>query len=358
MEDEDPINDFLALHGYKKVDFIGKGSFSSVYLVFSAKYNSNFALKKTILASDVDNGGTDAEIDSLLRLNHPNIIRIYDWFRKDNILYSVFEYCPNGSIGSIVGRGLPKNIFMMFAKQLLEALNFCHKNGVAHRDIKPANIFLDMYNRPKLADFGLSFRVSKGSNHNFAGSLAYMAPEIVSQVKADPYKADIWSLGITFYYLLCGRTPWGENTAAVIQKMIQKGEIFYPEEINRDLQHFIESMLRFTPDERPSCQKLLDSLEKISGGKCNIIKSPIGKYSTFQHSKSFRYTPKIEKKFSMSNASVKDANVNQIEPPSLFPPSVGPKPSRICAFNIPMGNGVPKKRRRTSFTLSTFVDQV
>jgi serine/threonine protein kinase len=145
-------------------------------------------------------------------------------------------------------------------RQILSALAHCHSLGIAHRDLKPANILIDHYGRPKLADFGLScFVHASMDGPKFAGSLSYMAPELVTrQEKSDLFSADIWSLGITFYVLFVGMTPWprlvkpNELTAAIV-----KGVPEFPETIKLPVRNLLQRMLMTDPAARATAAELL-----------------------------------------------------------------------------------------------------
>ncbi|OHT01001.1 CAMK family protein kinase [Tritrichomonas foetus] len=342
------VTEVLTKHGYVFIGKIGAGAFSTVYLVTSEKYQKDFVVKRTELATSDKNSlqteksnftidCNDVEIQSLLSLNHPYIIRIYDFFQTDDALYSVLEYCSNGSIQSMIGKGMCRDLFLCYARPVLEALNHCHLKGIAHRDIKPGNILLDDYRRPKLADFGLSFHGKLNESISFfAGSLPFMAPEVVSQNKSDPFKADIWSLGITFYYMVCGRSPWMANTEVSLKKQICGGEIFYPSDINIDIQRFIESLLKFRPDERPTCAEALENFQKL-------------------HTSSDKHL------LNGFNQITSRGELKQLNIPSLRNPS-GPyltkntsRPSQsINSFVIPVKKkSVLNRRRKTSFTMCT-----
>lgn len=142
---------------------------------------------------------------------HPNIILLYDHFVEGNELFLILEYCPSGSLKDHIspGRPLSMNIFRSVCTQILSALCACHDKGIAHRDIKPANVLIDVHGRPKLADFGLGVFCAKGNCVNCdAVSLAFAPPEFFKEKSIDPFKADVWSLGLLFLMMATGRLPW------------------------------------------------------------------------------------------------------------------------------------------------------
>ncbi|OHT06357.1 hypothetical protein TRFO_05537 [Tritrichomonas foetus] len=205
-----------------------------------------------------DEMNNDVELKALVQLNHPNIIRVYDVINTSEAQYLFLEYCSKGTMKDMCVNGLSKKNFVHYAIPILQALDACHQNSIAHRDIKPENILLDEYERPKLADFGLS-SMNNIENQSLAGSLPYMAPELIQNKVYDPIKADIWSLGITFFYMLCGRTPWLVKNTSAIKELIKKGEIYYPDNIDHELRVFLNSILQFSPQMRPSCSEILQN---------------------------------------------------------------------------------------------------
>lgn len=278
-DDEDDIKEVLKQHGYEFIRFLGKGSFSSVYLCRSQKYQQDFAIKRT-----VKHRITDVEYNTLVSLNHSNIVKLYDAFDDDTAQYLVMEYCCNGTLRQ-KGK-LPYDTFIYYAKQLISALSYCHSRNVAHRDIKPDNIFLDQYGQIKLADFGLAKHFENDAQSNEkCGSLMYFAPEMFIHHSIDPFKADIWALGITFFYMTTGRYPYDTNSREDLKNMIVYCDldlsIF---DINPKISYLIGKMTRKSIEARSNADELLN----ISLFTNNT------KMKRFQkHSLSHVYTPNL-----------------------------------------------------------------
>lgn len=254
----------LSDHGYELITPIGSGSFSSVFLCQCVKYNHLFAVKRVSKEEFVDH-----EVDALISLIHPNIVKLYLTFSNDNFQYLVMEYCKNGTIKEM--NKLEKNKFIFYAKQLLEVLHYCHSQKIAHRDIKPENIFLDEYDRAKLGDFGLAckFKNQELSNSK-CGSLMFAAPEILSTSEFDPFKADIWALGITFYYMATGHYPFSDQHIDTLRDSILSGQVFFTDEdVNPKIQYLIKKMTSKDPMFRPTADQLLKFplFSKITTGK-------------------------------------------------------------------------------------------
>lgn len=253
MEELEHIKETLSQHGYEYIHFLGKGGFSNVLLCQSKKYNQNFAIKRAI-----KHHLTEDEYNHLVNLNHTNIIKLYDSFTDDHAQYLVMEYCPNGTIFD--KRKLSYEKFKEYAKQILEAISFCHSNNIAHRDIKPENIFLDQYDHIKLADFGMAklFEDDTKSTEK-CGSLMYTAPEFFLHQEICPFKADVWALGITFFYMATGSFPFRYKSREELMQLISKGEIdFFYHEIPPKVQYLIKKMTIKDPYNRPTIDKLLE----------------------------------------------------------------------------------------------------
>jgi serine/threonine protein kinase len=151
------------------------------------------------------------EIRLLCSISSPYIINLYEFFEDDQYFYLALEYCPGGSIlqrleasGPLQGAEL-----LTFCFDITKGVQACHNEYIAHADIKPANILIDRHGRAKLADFGLSHSVHHGeASRQFLGSRMFLAPEVCDRVAFDPFLADVWSLGVTFYWLAVGESPF------------------------------------------------------------------------------------------------------------------------------------------------------
>lgn len=250
--DKEHISKTFSSHGYEYVDHIGSGSFSSVYLCHCPKYNNQFAIKR-ILKEKFE----AHECNALISLNHPHIIKLYLTFDDNDYHYLVMEYCTNGTFKK--KGNLEYEKFVYYAKQILEALAFCHSNRIAHRDIKPDNIFLDQYDHIKLGDFGLAKQFeSRTKIGEKCGSLMFSAPEILLKNSICPFKSDIWALGITFFYLASGKYPFPKDSREDLKRAIQMGQLDYSYvQLNPQIQSLIQKMTARNPNLRLSAEKLL-----------------------------------------------------------------------------------------------------
>ena len=260
--DESRFSAALKAHGYDLIKEIGRGGYSLVYLVKSIKYNSEFCAK--LILNQSRKGYSQSEIDILIRLSHQNIIRFYESFNIGEMQVIILEYCPNGSMGKMLdgGEQCPLQQFYSFAIQIASAIKYIHGKGIAHCDIKLDNILLDSYGRPKISDFGISQMSEAGTKiTKFAGSMPYMAPEVINKQKYDPFAADIWSLGVTLFCILFKKMPWTASEPNEIMNQITTGVINYPSNINDQLYNLFEKMLCISPAKRCKIDQVLASLE-------------------------------------------------------------------------------------------------
>ena len=252
MIEIEEFQETLSQHGYEYERFLGKGSFSNVFLCKSTKYNQRFAIKRAIKKKIID-----YEYNTMISLNHPNIIKLYDAFEDENAHYLVMEYCPNGTIRQ-KGK-LSYEEFVHYAKQVLEAISYCHSQNVAHRDIKPDNIFLDQYDQIKLADFGFAKQFEFDSkSEEKCGSLRFMAPEMLICQSICPFKADIWALGITFFFMATGSFPFQSKTKDELKQLIFLGQLDFDEyHMNHKIRYLISKMAAKNINLRAEPESLL-----------------------------------------------------------------------------------------------------
>ena len=238
---------------FKKV--LGKGGFGIVFLVYSNQYKDFFALKRIPL-----NKFDPSEIQSIVQLDHPHIIKAFKHETFREYVYLLLEYCPS-SLDALINKNqaLSQQQIIRLAYQILMAIQECHKNRIAHRDIKPSNMLLDSYGRIKVTDFGLSKQISNGNTTDqCSGSFHFKAPEVLSNASHDPFKADIWSLGVTFYYLATGRLPWPSEDRKICLRSILLGTVNTEGVPDLHFEKLIKACLKFNPQERPTVEMLLE----------------------------------------------------------------------------------------------------
>ncbi|NBQ54839.1 MAG: serine/threonine protein kinase, partial [Proteobacteria bacterium] len=175
------------------------------------------------------------EAQAVSTLDHPNIMRIYDFSGPDlEQLWLVAEIINGTTLASMQqarpNRHLPEVIATCIVREIARALEHAHRSGIVHRDIKPENVMVTLDGRLKLMDFGIAKDTQKHKKTvtgMFMGSPSYMSQEQVKGRNVDG-RSDIYSLGVLFYELLTGRLPFeGASSADVVEK-ISKGEFVYP----------------------------------------------------------------------------------------------------------------------------------
>ena len=201
----------------------------------------------------------ETELSVLSRLSHPNIVRLYDIIHTNKHIYILMEIAELGDLGTYIEENGPRGeeeAKKMFA-QLLSAVTYLHSLGIAHRDIKPPNILISADHTLKLADFGLSAIYSPGSQLLTAcGSPCYACPEIIQGKGYNPSMADVWSLGITLYYILFGILPFDQSSKDLLYAQILECKYSIPCTVSPQCTDILNSIFRVDPGERISLSSL------------------------------------------------------------------------------------------------------
>ena len=277
---------------YKIISKLGKGSFGSVFKVQNIKTNEIRALKvikKTSIIYQDDDHKFLKEIEILIKLEHPNIIKIYEYYTDDINFYLITDYISNGELYNYVykAKSFNERQTQYIMKQVLCAVNYLHLNNIAHRDIKLENILVEQeitsndeqLLNVKLIDFGTSNYVKTENTNYFTvkvGSPFYMAPEVLN--KKYNNKCDIWSCGVIMFMLLRGHPPFkGENQEELF-KSIQNDIINYNEmtELSELAKELMSKMLERNVDLRYSADECLKhKWMKIYNEKSEVMKKEV-----------------------------------------------------------------------------------
>ena len=218
---------------YQKVKELGSGSFATVYLV---KHNVTGSVRAMKEIKKISNEGEEDneleiinEINILMKMDHPNIVKIFGFYITKNYYYLITEYCEGGSLFDlIINNNGPFNEFQAsyIMHQLFSVVNYCHKMKIIHRDLKPENILINKndngFVQIKVCDFGTSLMFNRGEIQNeLVGSIYYIAPEVIK--KKYNSKCDLWSCGVIMFILLTGVPPFGgSNNRAIVDKILYK----------------------------------------------------------------------------------------------------------------------------------------
>jgi serine/threonine-protein kinase len=237
-----------SLGRYLIADRIGQGAMGVVYRARDPIIDRTVALK-TIdphLSGDALRDFNERffhEAKSAGRLNHPNIVTIYDAGEADGVAYIAMEYLEGPSLRQVLDDHPPLSVprVMEIGAQVARGLGYAHEHGVVHSDVKPANVILVNGRRPKITDFGIA-RVAGTSTGELAGSPKYMSPE---QVRGEPLdgRTDIFSLGAVLYELLTGKQPFTGDDVPAIVKCVLEHEPPPPSSLNPRVPETVDKVI-------------------------------------------------------------------------------------------------------------------
>ena len=213
---------------YRVVRELGKGATATVYLCDDPDSDRQVAVK--VISFGQDCAAMSRRMRKLFqnegmvskRLNHPNIVQVYEAVVEDDFAYLAMEYINGFTLeeNCRIDKLLPMHRVIGIIFKCAMALDAAYRQGIIHRDIKPANIMIAAGDEPKIADFGLALNMNKDMDRDSTfimgvGSPAYMSPE---QIKGYPLnqKTDLYSLGVLMFQLLTGRLPFRANNQATL----------------------------------------------------------------------------------------------------------------------------------------------
>ena len=211
---------------YRLERLLGTGGMAEVWLAEDRRLGRWVAVKvlRDVLPGEQEGelvSGFRREAHIIARVQHPNIVQVYDAGVYDGRNYIVMEYVHGYSLRALLEAQprLSEAEAIGYATQLAAALQSAHDKGIVHCDVKPENILISEQQVPKLADFGvaetLTRTLSPQEAREILGTIAYLAPEVIQGADADA-RSDVYSLALTLYEMVAGRLPWaGANPAAV-----------------------------------------------------------------------------------------------------------------------------------------------
>ena len=205
------------------------------------------------------------EAQIISNLTHPNVVRLLDFDRRDDMLYLAMEFIDGVTLSQVIeGHRLSVPLALEFAYQICGALSESHSNDIVHRDLKPDNIMIvpmsDGTAQVKVVDFGVARALNTGKRATAAGIVcgtpAYMAPEQAQEAPVDA-RTDLYAVGIILYEMLCGFVPFdAETSLKVILQQIQRtpeplSSFMNEEQMPPSLERFVLNLLAKDPDHRP-----------------------------------------------------------------------------------------------------------
>ena len=271
-----------SLGKYQIVEEIGRGGMATVYKAWDTAHQRYVALKVLPPYFQHDTEFLKRfhrEARAAAKLDHPNIVRVYEAGEVDGINYIAMEYIAEGSLQDrLTGEPLDPATAIDIAVQIASALAYAHARDIVHRDVKPSNVLLTGDGRALLADFG----IARASEHSWItrtgtliGTPEYMSPE-QAEGKAVDHRSDLYSLGIVLYQMLTGRVPFaGDTPLAVLHKQVYEAPP-PPRALNPEIPAGVEKALFRALAKRPkdryqSAGEMAAALQAVAAPKTEII---------------------------------------------------------------------------------------
>ncbi len=262
--------DGLPSENYIFLKKLGEGSYGVVWKVKHLLTSHNRAMKRIVknprAKKDTEQNIIN-EIEILRKMDHPNIVKIFEFYNTVEGYYLITEFCEKGELFQVILENAPFKEFkvahIMF--QIFSAVNYCHSSNIIHRDLKPENILIHSIDENgnyfiKIIDFGTAKLYAKNKSENkLIGSSYYIAPEVLKKDYNE--KCDIWSCGVIMYIMLSGRAPFsGDKDSVILEKIklgkydLKKGNIG---KISNDAKDLIKKLLESNPKKRFSASDAL-----------------------------------------------------------------------------------------------------
>ena len=255
-------------------EIIARGGMSTVYSAKDLRLDRLVAIKVIhphLAADPVFRDKFFREARMLAKVNHANLVNIYDQGDDSGNAYIVLEYVQGITLRDALRENgaLTTEQIMQVSKAILSALAQAHSNGIVHRDLKPENVLLSDDGRIKVTDFGLARELSTDTDTgSLVGTVAYLAPEVIKRGKTQT-QSDIYSYGIMLYEMLTGRQPYLGSDAIQIAMMHTNSRVGSALELNsaasKELNHLMLDCTQPSPELRPQdAMSALAKLEQIS----------------------------------------------------------------------------------------------
>ncbi|KAI0220183.1 hypothetical protein L0F63_006751 [Massospora cicadina] len=245
------------LRGYHILRVLGSGSMGKVFLVRDARSNQLRAMKsiskEKALAQACHNLRTERSILAALGdIKSPFLVTLYNSFQTSSRLFFVLDYHPGGDLAThlaLTGKFTEERA-RFYACQIILGLKALHANRILYRALKPENCLLSREGNVVLTDFGLSKRLDPvGTTATFCGTSRYLAPEVLHGEEYS-FPVDWWSLGVVFYEMLVGCTPFHASSDPEIYERVIRGDIEFPPHVSQGAVSLIDALLIRDPRHR------------------------------------------------------------------------------------------------------------
>ncbi len=269
------------VHTYELLEQLGQGGMGVVYKARHIHFDEIYAIKRLweqFSSNEMVLNLFLNEAKILRKLNHKNIVRVTDFFSLENQNYIVMEYIKGRSLDEVIKKEvgpIRRERAINLFKQMLEGVAYIHNQSetIIHRDIKPLNILVTEDDIVKITDFGIAKVLDAGQNAStlVKGTPVYMSPEQIIDPKSVDIRTDVYSLGMTFYEMLCGKTPFSGDTTTTptaVYAAIMSGEVpppthYYPG-ISDALSNFVMKAIHRDRNQRFSnAREMLRELEQL-----------------------------------------------------------------------------------------------
>jgi tRNA A-37 threonylcarbamoyl transferase component Bud32 len=281
------LSDVPSVPGYQLLSQLGRGGMGVVYKARQMKLNRLVALKMILAgghAGTADLTRFQTEVEAIARLQHPNIVQVYEVGEHEGKPFFSLEFCGGGSLErKLNGTPLPAAEAAALVETLARAMHAAHSQHIIHRDLKPANVLLLEDGTPKITDFGLAKKLDEaGQTQEGAvmGTPSYMAPEQASgkSTELGPL-TDVYALGAILYECLTGRPPFKAATALDTVLQVVSDEPVPPSQLQsktpRDLETICLKCLHKEPAKRYlSSQALAQEIQRFLNGEPIVARPP------------------------------------------------------------------------------------
>ncbi|KAI9332406.1 kinase-like domain-containing protein [Pilaira anomala] len=277
-------NNLNGIGPYEYIKSLGNGKFSRVMLAYHLETHQQVAIKI------IDKQAHDyrvmsrlvREISIMEILQHESIVKLYETFESCDSLFLVMEYVPGWNLDEYLQKknqgALDENEARHLFRQIITAVDFCHRKWVVHRDLKTPNILITPDGKVKLADFGLGNRFGLQRLRTICGSMLYYSPEIITGQKYYGPEVDCWCLGITLFRMTAGFEPFSHaHTVGELKKDVCKCNFPMPNTLSPELQATIRKCLQVDRRKRMTLRQALKDDPWLTNNKklpCPVSLSP------------------------------------------------------------------------------------